>query len=604
MCGIVGYVGKNKNAIPVLIESLKNLEYRGYDSAGIAYIQNNNINIIKEKGKIKNLEVDVDMTFETNLGIGHTRWATHGEANSVNSHPHRVGKITLVHNGIIENYVELKSKLINEGYIFKSETDSEVAAAVIDYYYNKTNNIETAIKESKKVINGAYAFGIICDDDLENLYAVKNKSPLIIGIGDDENYIASDVPAILNKTNKYMLLDDEEYAKISSNQIKIYTKNSEEKENEILTFEGSYESAQKNVYDHFMEKEMHEQPRVIKDTMSEYLKDDISKFIEAMPDFNKYNKIDIVACGSAMHAGMIGKNLIEAYADVPVNVEIASEYRYKKLFIDEKTLVILVSQSGETADTLAALNIAKEKGSDTLAIVNVVGSTIARSANTTLYIKAGPEIAVATTKAYSAQVAMLSLIALNMAIHKNNISIEEAKKIINDINNLPDQIENILGKREEYISLAQEIYQNEDLYFLGRKVDYALSLEGSLKLKEISYMHSEAYAAGELKHGTISLIEEDTPVIGIITDESIAEKTISNLKEVKSRGAKVYTIVREDLQDKVDCADKKIIIPKINELLQPMITVVPLQMIAYETAKLRGCDIDKPKNLAKSVTVE
>ena len=604
MCGIVGYVGKNKNAIPVLIESLKNLEYRGYDSAGIAYIEDRNINIIKEKGKIKNLEANVDMTFETNLGIGHTRWATHGEANSVNSHPHRVGKITLVHNGIIENYVELKNKLINEGYTFKSETDSEVAAAVIDYYYNKTNNIETAIKESKKVINGAYAFGIICDDDLENLYAVKNKSPLIIGIGDDENYIASDVPAILNKTNKYMLLDDEEYAKISSNQIKIYTKNSEEKENEILTFEGSYESAQKNGYDHFMEKEMHEQPRVIKDTMSEYLKDDISKFIEAMPDFNKYNKIDIVACGSAMHAGMIGKNLIEEYADVPVNVEIASEYRYKKLFIDEKTLVILVSQSGETADTLAALNIAKEKGSDTLAIVNVVGSTIARSANTTLYIKAGPEIAVATTKAYSAQVAMLSLIALNMAIHRNNISMEEAKKIINDINNLPDQIENILGKREEYISLAQEIYQNEDLYFLGRKVDYALSLEGSLKLKEISYMHSEAYAAGELKHGTISLIEEDTPVIGIITDESIAEKTISNLKEVKSRGAKVYTIVREDLQDKVDCADKKIVIPKINELLQPMLTVVPLQMIAYETAKLRGCDIDKPKNLAKSVTVE
>lgn len=604
MCGIVGYVGKNKNAIPVLIESLKNLEYRGYDSAGIAYIEDRNINIIKEKGKIKNLEANVDMTFETNLGIGHTRWATHGEANSVNSHPHRVGKITLVHNGIIENYVELKSKLINEGYTFKSETDSEVAAAVIDYYYNKTNNIETSIKESKKIINGAYAFGIICDDDLENLYAVKNKSPLIIGIGDDENYIASDVPAILNKTNKYMLLDDEEYAKISSNQIKIYTKNSEEKENEILTFEGSYESAQKNGYDHFMEKEMHEQPRVIKDTMSEYLKDDISKFIEAMPDFNKYNKIDIVACGSAMHAGMIGKNLIEEYADVPVNVEIASEYRYKKLFIDEKTLVILVSQSGETADTLAALNIAKEKGSDTLAIVNVVGSTIARSANTTLYIKAGPEIAVATTKAYSAQVAMLSLIALNMAIHRNNISMEEAKKIINDINNLPDQIENILGKREEYISLAQEIYQNEDLYFLGRKVDYALSLEGSLKLKEISYMHSEAYAAGELKHGTISLIEEDTPVIGIITDESIAEKTISNLKEVKSRGAKVYTIVREDLQDKVDCADKKIVIPKINELLQPMLTVVPLQMIAYETAKLRGCDIDKPKNLAKSVTVE
>lgn len=604
MCGIVGYVGKNKNAIPVLIESLKNLEYRGYDSAGIAYIEDRNINIIKEKGKIKNLEANVDITFETNLGIGHTRWATHGEANSVNSHPHRVGKITLVHNGIIENYVELKSKLINEGYTFKSETDSEVAAAVIEYYYNKTNNIETAIKESKKVINGAYAFGIICDDDLENLYAVKNKSPLIIGIGDDENYIASDVPAILNKTNKYMLLDDEEYAKISSNQIKIYDKNGEEKVNEILTFEGSYESAQKNGYDHFMEKEMHEQPRVIKDTMSEYLKDDISKFIEAMPDFNKYNKIDIVACGSAMHAGMIGKNLIEEHADVPVNVEIASEYRYKKLFIDEKTLVILVSQSGETADTLAALNIAKEKGSDTLAIVNVVGSTIARSANTTLYIKAGPEIAVATTKAYSAQVAMLSLIALNMAIHRNDISMEEAKKIINDINNLPDQIENILGKREEYISLAQEIYQNEDLYFLGRKVDYALSLEGSLKLKEISYMHSEAYAAGELKHGTISLIEEDTPVIGIITDESIAEKTISNLKEVKSRGAKVYTIVREDLQDKVDCADKKIVIPKINELLQPMLTVVPLQMIAYETAKLRGCDIDKPKNLDKSVTVE
>lgn len=594
MCGIVGYVGKKEKTLDALITGLSNLEYRGYDSAGIAYKNENGINIVKSIGRISNLKEKIDFSDETSLGIGHTRWATHGGVTEENSHPHRVENITLVHNGIIENYKELKEELIKKGYEFKSETDTEVACALINDLYKKDNNILNAIKEAINIIEGSYAFGIIvCGDD--NLYIAKNNSPLIIGIGENEKYIASDVPAILEYTNKYMTLNEKEYALINSKEVVLFDSDGNKITREIKEFNGDINSAKKNGYEHFMLKEMHEQPSIFKLTTDKYINNDVNNLEKNIPDLSNYNRIDVVACGSAYHAGMIGKNLLEEYSNIEVNVEIASEYRYKKLFIDDKTLVILISQSGETADTLAALKIAKEKGSDTLAIVNVVDSSIARAADKVIYTLAGPEIAVATTKAYSAQVLTLMLVALR----NSNLSNNELKSIIEDIEKIPNIIAELLNK--DYKELANKIYKSNDIYFLGRKVDYALSLEGSLKLKEISYIHSEAYAAGELKHGTISLIEDGTPVIGILTDESIIPKTISNLKEVKARGAFVITVKL----DNVECeTDYEINVPKVNKMLQPLITVIPLQMLAYEVAKLRKCDIDKPKNLAKSVTVE
>ncbi len=594
MCGIVGYIGKKGKTLDVLITGLANLEYRGYDSAGIAYKNGDSVNIIKATGRINNLKEKINFNNQTSLGIGHTRWATHGGVTEENSHPHRVENITLVHNGIIENYKELKEELIKRGYEFKSETDTEVACALINDLYKKDNNILNAIKEAINIIEGSYAFGIIVDGD-DNLYIAKNNSPLIIGIGENEKYIASDVPAILEYTNKYMTLNEKEYALINSKEVVLFDSDGNQITREIKEFNGDINSAKKNGYEHFMLKEMHEQPSIFKLTTDKYINNDVNNLEKNIPDLSNYSRIDIVACGSAYHAGMIGKNLLEEYSNIEVNVEIASEYRYKKLFIDDKTLVILISQSGETADTLAALKIAKEKGSDTLAIVNVVDSSIARAADKVIYTLAGPEIAVATTKAYSAQVLTLMLIALR----NSNLSNNELKSIIEDIEKIPNIIAELLNK--DYKELANKIYKSNDIYFLGRKVDYALSLEGSLKLKEISYIHSEAYAAGELKHGTISLIEDGTPVIGILTDESIIPKTISNLKEVKARGAFVITVKL----DNVECeTDYEINVPKVNKMLQPLITVIPLQMLAYEVAKLRKCDIDKPKNLAKSVTVE
>ncbi len=602
MCGIVGYIGKKYNALNVLIEGLERLEYRGYDSAGIAYIDNNKLNIIKEKGKIKNLKSKINFDIKSNLGIGHTRWATHGIANKENSHPHKVGKITIVHNGIIENYEQLKENLKNS-VNFKSETDTEVACALLNKLYEETNNMNETLIMFQKQVKGAYAMGIICDDDYNTMYAIKNKSPLIIGTGKDENYIASDVPAILKFTNKYIILDDGEFAKINSDEITCYKGNNIIKKEEKI-FEGTAEDIEKNGYEHFMLKEINEQPEVFKKTVSEYISNGIDSLIEKMPDFSKYKNIKIVACGSAMHAGCIGKNLIEEFANIPVDVEIASEFRYKKLFIDKETLVILISQSGETADTLAALEIAKEKGCDTLGIINVYGSSIARNSDVVLYTKAGSEIAVATTKAYFAQVALLSLIALKIANSNNLVKSDELKEILSEMRNLPIKIQNLLDRKNEFKNIAEKIYKNNDIFFIGRDVDYSLSMEGSLKLKEISYINSQAYAAGELKHGTISLIEDGTPVISIVTKESIAEKTISNIKEVKSRGANVILVTTEKLDKQSDFYDYKIVVPNTHKLLQPLLAIVPLQLLSYEIAKLRDCNIDKPKNLAKSVTVE
>ena len=594
MCGIIGYIGKKEKTLSVLIAGLESLEYRGYDSAGIAYINNNKIVLKKKKGKVEKLKNEINTNEEAILGIGHTRWATHGEANEINSHPHNSGKITIVHNGIIENYLELKEELIKKGYSFKSETDTEVAAVLIDELYKKNGNILDSIKEFKERVNGAYAIGIINEDEKDTLYAIKKNSPLIIGVGENENYIASDVPAIFNETKRYITLEDGEYAKITKNDIKVYNVNNVLKEVEIKEFKGSANALDKNGYEHFMKKEIYEQPDVIKNNIDSNI-----------PDLRGYKKIIIVACGSAFHAGLIGKYLIEEYGNIPVEVEIASEFRYKKNFLDINTLVIAISQSGETADTLEAVKLAKRSGADTLGIINVEESSIAREVDEVIYTKAGSEIAVATTKGYTSQVEILSKIAYILA---SNNECKNYKNIIKnfmvDLKELPIVMEEVLNNEDEYIDIAKDIYKQKDIFFIGRGIDYALSMEASLKLKEISYIHSESYPAGELKHGTISLIDKGTPVIGIVTDSRISEKTISNMKDVKARGANVLYLTTNTLSKNGDFYNKKIVIPEVNPLLQPLVNILPLQLISYYVAKLNNCNIDKPRNLAKSVTVE
>lgn len=499
--------------------------------------------------------------------------------------------------------MELKEKLIKQGYQFKSDTDTEVVSAVMDYLYKSNKDVLSCLKEVNNILKGSYALGIICDDYKDRLFVMKKNSPLILGIGTDENFIASDVPAILDKTNKYIVLEDGDYGVITSDNINIFN-NGKEVNLEVKEYEYDASSIDKQGYEHYMLKEIYEQPEVFKKTINKYLNDDINGLMEKMPDFSKYHKIRIVACGSAMHAGLVGKQLIENYANIKVEVDIASEFRYNKLFLDKDELVIVISQSGETADTLEAVKIAKNNGNDTLGIINEKGSSIARNTKMVLYTEAGKEIAVATTKAYSAQVATLALIALNIATSKNTINKQEIKELLKDIKNIPNYMTELLDNNEYYKEIAETIKGNNDIFFIGRGVDYALAMEGSLKLKEISYLHSEAYAAGELKHGTISLIDEGTPVIAIVTDEHISAKTISNIKEVKSRGAYVIYITNDVTNKDSSFYDKKIIIPKVNDLLSPLLTIIPLQYIAYYLAKINNCSIDKPKNLAKSVTVE
>ena len=584
MCGITGYIGKNNNAIKVVMNGLESLEYRGYDSAGITYLKDNKLITIKEKGKINNLKENINFNNPSNLAIGHTRWATHGEPSKTNSHPHTQGKFTIVHNGIIENYLDLKEELISNGYKFKSSTDSEVACAYIDFIYTKTNDILKSLNEVSKIFRGSYALGIICSDDLNHLYALRKTSPLIIAINEDENYIASDVPAILKYTNKYILLDDNEIAKISSDSINIYNNKLKKIEKEINIFDRNYESSVKGGFDHFMLKEIHEEPEVFKNTIETCLNS------KDLPNFSKYDKFHIVGCGSAYHVGLVGKYLIEKYAEKEVYVEVASEYRYKKVFYDKNTLVIFISQSGETADTLACLRKVNDDKIDTLSIVNVVGSSIARESKYIIYTKAGFEIAVATTKAYLSQLTVLAAITMKLSNY-------DLKK---EIKTIPNILKDLIST--DYKEIAKKIYKDKNIFFIGRGVDFDLCMEGSLKLKEISYINCMAYQAGELKHGTISLIENNTPVIAIATNEELLEKTISNIKEVKARGAKVIFITNQDTKN--DFYDILIKIPKVSEILQPIITVIPLQLLAYEVAKLNNLDIDKPRNLAKSVTVE
>ena len=591
MCGIIGYIGK-KQPVNFLLEGLKKLEYRGYDSSGIAIKENENIQIIRSIGRIKDLENKTKNTklLNGNIGIAHTRWATHGEPTEENAHPHQVGNVTLVHNGIIENAEELRENLITDGVKFKSETDTEVACAVINKYYEK--DPIAAITKALKELKGSYAFGIIFKDS-DKLYAVRKDSPLIIGIGEDENYIASDIAAIINYTNKYILLEDNEIVELTAQEIKTY-KDGVEIKKDIQAANITAEEADKGSYKHYMLKEIMEEPIVLARTLNRYINN-----MESVFDVSKYEEIHIVACGSAMYAGMIGKSLLEEKANIKCLVECASEYRYKKVIYDRKTLVILVSQSGETADTVAAMRKAHEENIDTLAIVNVKTSTIAREAKNVMFIEAGPEIAVATTKAYLLQVAVFSLIALKAA---NLLGLEKNyNDILKEAENLPKLLKKVLEDKEEFKSISKEIYQNKDVFYIGRGIDYAMCLEGSLKLKEVSYTHSDAYQAGELKHGTISLIEEDVPVFAIITDDRIKDKTESNVIEVDSRKAKVFTITNDDT---IKNHHKKYVVPKTSYYLQAILTVPPLHLVGYYVGDLKKLDIDKPRNLAKSVTVE
>ena len=590
MCGIIGYIG-TKSPIETLINGLKCLEYRGYDSAGIALKEKDQIEVIKSVGKIVNLEEKLknQELIPSHLGIAHTRWATHGKPSEKNAHPHTVGNVTLVHNGIIENAEELREKLKKEGVTFNSETDTEVITALINKYYE--NNPVEAINKALDKVKGSYALGILFQGS-DDLYAVRKDSPLIVGLGKEENFIASDIAAIIDYTNKYLLLEEREIAHITKDKVTI-TKDGKTVEKEVQTTNMERDAKDKCGYDHYMLKEIMEEPVVLEKTFKPYLEN-----LDKLPDLTNYEEIHVVACGSAMYAGMIGKALLEEYANTKVEIDVASEYRYKNIIYDRKTLVILISQSGETADTIAAMRKAKENKVETLAIVNVKTSTIARESDNQVFIEAGPEIAVATTKAYILQVGIMALLAYKTALAKGLV--KEEHKVLEEAEKLPRLIKEVLDRRDEYKKIAKEIYTSEDIFFIGRKIDYATSMEGSLKLKEVSYIHSEAYQAGELKHGTISLIEEGMPVFAIITDEEIKDKTVSNIEEVKSRGAKTIVISNESW----DNQKLQIVVPKISPYFQPILIVPTLQLIAYETAKLRGCDIDKPKNLAKSVTVE
>ena len=582
MCGIIGYVGKQKTH-DILINCLKKLEYRGYDSAGIALKNDQEIQIIKSVGKISNLEEKIkkEKIIDANIGIAHTRWATHGNPTEENAHPHKIGKITLVHNGIIENANELKKQLINEGIKFKSSTDTEVVAALINKYYK--NDMIEAINKAVKEIKGSYALAIICDNEKDNLYAIRCESPLLLGIGKNEYFVASDIGAILNYTKKYILLGENEIAKISLKEFNI-TKNGKLIQREIKESNLKAEDTLLNGYEHYMMKEIMEEPILIHKLVDKY-----EKNLDTLVDLKKYQHIHIVGCGSAYYAGMIAKNLYEEDG-LKVEIDVASEYRYRNIKYDKKTLVILISQSGETADTIAAMRKANNNKIDTLAIVNVDDSTIARESTYKILTEAGKEIAVATTKAFIQQILILSLLS-----YKLNPDTTYMK----DLKQLPQKLKVLLDKSGYYKKQADAIKNHNNVFFIGRRIDYAISMEGSLKLKEVSYIHSEAYPAGELKHGTISLIEKGTIVFGIVTDEETKDKTISNLEEVIARGATPIYIGTDDYN-----YENKIIIPKINKKLQPLLVVPVLQMIAYYVAYKKGCEIDKPKNLAKSVTVE
>lgn len=607
MCGIVGYIGQNE-AAPVLIKGLKKLEYRGYDSAGIA-VFGDGIHVVKTKGRLADLDAKVQAMggVKGQVGIGHTRWATHGAPSDVNSHPHTSmnGRISVVHNGIIENYLQLKAELEEKGYVFASETDTEVVAQLFDYYYDG-DMVDTLIRVIGR-IRGSYALGILCNEKPDEIVAVRKDSPMLVGIGKNENFIASDIPALLEYTKDYYLLNDNEIVVLKKDSITILDLDKNEIKKDIYNVTWDISAAEKGGYDYFMMKEIMEQPKAFKATISPRIVDGEIKLDDIKytdEDIKNINRIHIIACGSAWHAAIVGKYVIEDYARIPVEVDLASEFRYRNPILDKNDICIIISQSGETADTLAALREAKRQGIRILAIVNVVGSSIARESDDVLYTWAGPEIAVATTKGYSTQVALMYLLAMKFGQARGHLSAEEVKKLTAELELVPGYIEKLLTMDEELKELAKAHAHANDVFVIGRGIDYAVALEGSLKLKEISYIHSEAYAAGELKHGTISLIEEGTLVVAIATQDPLYEKLVSNVKEVKARGAYVVAIAKEGNTEIAEVADKVIYIPQINDKFTASLNVIPMQIFSYYVAIERGCDVDMPRNLAKSVTVE
>lgn len=605
MCGIVGYIG-NKKAVPILIDGLSKLEYRGYDSAGIATLEDNMITVTKDKGRVKNLENLLENTnIKSSVGIAHTRWATHGKPSKVNSHPHldNSQKFSVVHNGIIENYADIKKFLMDNEYKFLSDTDTEVIPNLISYYYT-SNDLLQAISLACKDLKGSFAIEVLCSDFPDRIIVAKKDSPLVIGTSKDANYIASDIPAILSYTKDFYLLKDNEIAEIYSDKINFYNIDLEKVAKKIETISWDASSIEKNGYEDFMLKEINEQAKAIRETIGFKLdkeKIELENINFTREFLSKINKIYIVACGTAMHAGLAVKQSFENLCKIPVEVDVASEFRYKNPLIDNRTLAIFISQSGETADTISALKLAKEKRATTLALSNVIGSSITREADIYIYTHAGPEIAVASTKAYTAQIVLLNILALYFAEILEISDLSLIKELKAELLKLPNKIEEILKNNENIIKIAKDIYSKNDMFFLGRGIDYPVAMEGSLKLKEISYIHSEAYAAGELKHGPIALIDNGFPVISMITDDNLAHKTISNIQEVVSRGATTIVVTNLDLNKTFDYTVK---IPKINKYLTPILSVIPLQLLAYYISKEKGLDVDKPRNLAKSVTVE
>lgn len=605
MCGIVGYIGE-KQAAPILVEGLRRLEYRGYDSAGVA-IAGDKVTVVKEKGRIDNLKAEIDRVYPVGtVGIGHTRWATHGIPDRINAHPHSSlnGIVTLVHNGIIENYIEIKNELTEKGYIFKSETDTEVIAQLFDSLFNG-NAVETMIKTAAR-LEGSYAVALLVKGYPDKVFTMKKDNPMIIGRGDGENFIASDIPAILPYTKDCYIVKDNDFVELRKDGITVYGIDGKEKEAEINSINMSVDTAQKNGYDYFMEKEIYEQPKAFHDTVSPLIKDgSITLPFDFPKGFIKnLSRIHIVACGSAYHVGMTAKYIIEDMARIPVIVDIASEFRYRNPILNEHDLCIFVSQSGETADTLASLRESKARGAFTMSIVNVLYSTIARESDGVIYTNAGAEIAVATTKALMAQLGVCYILAAFLAHEKGLMGDDILRKFTEEVLTVPEKIEKALGTSGTAKEIASHIKDRQSMFFIGRGIDYPLCLEGSLKLKEISYIHSEGYGAGELKHGTISLIENGTAVVAIGTDDALLGKMISNIKEVRARGAYVIAIAREGTKGIEEVADKVIYVPCASRYLMPSITVVPLQLLAYHTTVLKGFDVDKPRNLAKSVTVE
>ena len=610
MCGIVGYIGK-RQAADLLVEGLSKLEYRGYDSAGVAIIEDKKISVRKLKGRLANLENDLNANaIHGHIGIGHTRWATHGEPSDVNSHPHSNGNATIsvVHNGIIENYMKLREWLTDKGYQFLSETDTEVIPNLVDYYYRDGRNLFDAVVKATAKLEGSFAIGVIANNEPDKIIAVRKDSPLIVGLGENESFIASDIPAVLNHTRDVYLLEDKEFVILTKDGVELRNEDGEKIEKEVYHVTWNVDAAEKGGYEDFMLKEIHEQPKAVRDTLAgkialgkEITLDNVKFTKEELENFDK---VYIVACGTAYHAGVVGKTVIEKLAKIPVEIDVASEFRYRDPLITDRTLIIVVSQSGETADTLAVLRDGQRQGARVLAITNVVGSSVSREADDVIYTLAGPEIAVASTKAYVTQLAAFYILGLYFGRLKETITEEYAEEIKAEMLTIPEKIERALEMKEELQKYADKHYNHRDIYFLGRGLDYAVAMEGSLKLKEISYIHCDAYAGGELKHGPIALIDKGTAVITLLTQEALKDKMISNVREVSTRGGNIFAVVNEGDETSKEVVDSLVYIPKTIDLLTPMISVVPLQLISYYVAKQKGCDVDKPRNLAKSVTVE